>query len=434
MNSLRLKLSDFPVSLVSILTNIQPYQYLLFFLFLQPFLSFTRNEELDFIKHLFYRVFSLSVMIYTAFLMSYQKGRIVFLKIGVEKYLLLYCASITISSLFSIFRGESLISRSITSLITVPILLSLLFTISFWFNDIEKIIKAIRYFVVSVVTVCLIGIIEFLLLSSSGNIENIRIRSIFIDPNIFARFVLFGIFFIVPFIYSKNYIIFKRRTLLFFLFLFLLNLVLSLSRSGYLTLIIGGIYFALTLENKKIRTLIISASVFIGVIIFTYLFTQRSFAGSAIIEPSNINRLQLILGGIDMIQSHWFLGIGYTNFANYFETHYLVNFLSVSSESYKYAGFATEIHNWIIEVCAEQGIVGLTIFVLLFKKIFNQLNNTRKNEIDGTIKNILQGFTFMYFIFLFHGFFYHTFISQFFFWVLSGFSFATILVSTSKLK
>ncbi len=434
MNSIRLKLSDFPISLVSILTTIQPYQYLLFFLFLQPFLGFTRNEELNFLKHLFYRAFSLSVLIYTLFFMSYQEGRISFSRIGVETYLLLYCSSIAISSLFSIYRGESLIGRSITSLITVPILISLLFTVSFWFNDIEKIIKAIRYFLLSVVTVCLIGIVEFLLLSISGNIENIRIRSIFIDPNIFARFVLFGIFFLVPFIYSKDYILFKRKTLLFFLFLFLLNLLLSLSRSGYLTLIVGGIYFALILENKKIRTLIITASVIVGIIIFTYLFTQRSFTGSAIIEPSNINRIQLILGGIDMIQSHWFLGIGYTNFANYFETHYLVNFLSVSSESYKYAGFATEIHNWIIEVWAEQGIVGLTIFFLLFLKIFNQLKQARKNEVDGTIKNILLGFTFMYFIFLFHGFFYHTFISQFFFWLLSGFSFATILVSTSKIK
>jgi putative inorganic carbon (HCO3(-)) transporter len=434
MSSLRLKWSDIFISFFSILTSIEPYRYLLIFLFLQPFLGFTRNEDLDLLKHLFYRIFSLSLLLYTLFFISYQKGKIVLHKSGLEKYLLMYIASITISTVFAISSGEATFGRSVTSLLTVPILISLLYTISYWFDDIKKIIKAIRYFLLSVVIVCIIGIFEFIILSISGGDSSIRINSVFVDPNIFARYVLLGIFFIVPFIFFKDNTIFRRRTLFIFITMFLLSLLLSLSRSGYLTLIAGGIFFALFLDNKKIKSFVISGSIIVGLIIFAYLFTQRSFSGTAIVEPSNLNRVQLIFGGIDMIQSNWFLGVGYTNFAAHFEKHYLENILSISTESYKYAGFATEIHNWVVEVWAEQGIVGLIIFSVLFYKIFQLFNKAKKNETEGTTKNILLGFILMFFIFLFHGFFYHTFISQFLFWVLSGFGVATVIVSTSKSK
>jgi O-antigen ligase len=433
MISLSLKASDIFISFLSILTSIKPYQYLFFFLFLQPFLGFTRNEDIDLFKHFLFRFFSLSLLLYTLFYFSHHYGRIIFVKTGLEPYLAVYIVGVLFSTMSAIAVGNAVVGRMILSLLTVPILVSLFYTSSYWFNDRGKIRIAIRYFLNSVFVVCIIGIIEFIVLSVSGTPINIRLNSVFVDPNIFARYVLLGIFFVIPLLFYKDVNIFSRKTLIFFLILFLLNLLLSLSRSGYLTFIIGCVVFALFIDNRKIKSLMIGGSIAVGLLIFAYLMTQRSFAGSALVEPSNINRIQLILGGLDIIQSHWLFGIGYTNFGNYFEKQYLENILSVSSEAYREAGMATEIHSWIIEVWAEQGIIGLGIFCLLFYKIFSLINTARKRETNSTHRNILMGFILLFFTFIFHGFFYHTFISQFFFWVVGGLGIATARITLNEM-
>jgi putative inorganic carbon (HCO3(-)) transporter len=434
MTAIRSHTFNSSVSVFHALTSAEPYQYLLFFLFIQPFLGFTRNEELDLAKHVFQRAFALSLMMYTLFYLSHHHGSLLFPSIHVERSLLLYAVGVFIPTLIAMVQNKTQTGRTITSLLTVPMLMSLWFTCSYWLDDLKKIVYALKSFVYSVVVVCIIGIIEFISIFISEGFGGDRIRSVFVDPNIFARYVLLGIFFLVPLVTFKDERVFRRRTMLLMLALFLVNLLLSLSRSGYLTLIVGGIVFSLFLGNRRIRSLIIGGSITIGVVIFVYLFTLRSFSGSAVIEPSNINRVQLILGGIDMIRSDGLLGIGYTNFANYYEKNYLENTLSISPEDYKYAGFATEIHNWVIEVWAEQGIFGLIIFIMVFTKVFILLNRSVKKTADGTLRYILMGSTMLFFVFLFHGFFYHTFISQFFFWTVSGISVAAIRFALNEDK
>jgi teichuronic acid biosynthesis protein TuaE len=430
------KSANFQVILpiVSFLMAFGPQQLILIYLGIQPLLGFTKHEELDLVKHLFNRMFVLSLLVYTLLTISHAHGRITFRSTGMEKYLLLYFAGVFISVIAALSFGDTVASRSLTSLATVPILISLVYIVGYWFDTIDAVKTALRYFIISACLVSVYGVGEFFVLGMTEGFGTERVRSIFSDPNIFARYILLGIFFIVPFLFYKDYSLFRRKTLQLFLGLLLVNLLFSLSRSGYLALIVGGIVFSLFIDSKKVKSVIISGSVLVGLLIFAYLLTQRSFTGSAIIEPSNINRFLLILGGIDMIQSNWFIGVGYTNFANYYERHYLENYLSLSSESYKFSGFATEIHNWFIEVWAEQGIIGLIIFIIFFSRLFLLLYRAIANEQIGSMRNILLGFFMAIFVFLFQGFFYHTFISQFFFWLIAGFAVAALQIAVRNQK
>lgn len=421
--------SGFLSDLALFMTSVEPHQYLLFYLFIQPILGFTKNEELDLFKHLFNRVFVLLLMIYTILTLSSRKGRIVFEWTGLEKQLLFYAGSVTVSTVAAIAFGDTSVSRSVASLITLPVLISLVYVVCHWIDRLELLKTAVRYFILSAVMVSLYGLLEFFMTGFSEGFGSERVRSVFSDPNIFARYILIGIFFIAPFLFYRDESIFKRKILAGIFSLLIVNLLLSLSRSGYLALIVGGIVFSFFIDNRKIKSAVIGGSVIAGLLIFTYLLTQRSFSGTAIIEPSNINRVLLILGGIDMIQTHWFLGVGYTNFANYFERHFLENYLSLSSDSFKVTGFATEIHSWVIEVWAEQGIVGLTVFIAFFHRYFSIINRAIVSQPVGTMRNILLGFFLAVVMFLFQGLFYHTFISQFFFWLIAGFGLAASQVA-----
>jgi O-antigen ligase len=414
--------------------GLTPVHILLLFLFAQPFLGFTRDDTLDLIKHLFLRGFVLSMLLYTLYSISMTTARLSLPAIGLEKELLIYIFGITLSCLVALVEGIAVVSRTITSVATVPLLIVTMYIICYWFDTREKIIKAARYFLLSVASVCIIGLAEFALLTVMGEHPDGRLHSVFVDPNIFARYVLFGIFFIISLLYFRGDRIYSKTTLYGFLGLYLINLLLSLSRSGYLTLIAGCILFSFYLGNRKIRLSVIVGAILVGVLIFAYLFAQRDFSSGTVVEPSNINRVILITGGLDMIRTHWLMGIGYTNFANFFETYYLGNTLSLSAEAYKYAGYATEIHNWVIEAWAEQGIIGLAIFLLLMRKLFQVLRHARARENDPTMKALLIGFSLMGFTFLFHGFFYHTFISQFFFWTVTAFGIAAANVSTKSVQ
>ena len=152
---------------------------------------------------------------------------------------------------------------------------------------------------------------------------------------------------------------------------------------------------------------------------------ERSALSLSFVEPSAFNRIQIVLGGLDIFSKHWLTGIGYTNFQNYFASNYIEGALAMSLSSYEELGFTVSIHNWCVELLAEQGIIGLVGFCWLFFLFFRTLRQARRATTDKTLNALLIGHILMIFTFLFHGFFYHTFISQFFFWVMSGFALST---------
>jgi len=203
---------------------------------------------------------------------------------------------------------------------------------------------------------------------------------------------------------------------------------MSLSRSGYLTLFIGLFIFSFLFKGKKYKIIAFVTVFLLGLIGILLLATQRDFfGGTAILEASSLNRIQLILGGIEIIQNNWLFGIGYTNFGNYYVATYVSDTLRISAFNYFMLGYATSIHNWLIEVWAEQGIFGLIAFVYLFGSVTWYLFNNFRKTNNSILKVCLSSFLLMISVFLIQGFFYHTFLFHFFFWLMFGFTISLII-------
>lgn len=419
-----LHIKNFVISFL-LLENLKPKNILLSLLFLLPFLGFTKNEDLNLFKHIFFRVAAITVFVLTLFQILSERPPHRLPKTGIEKYLLLYVLSILLSTVIGLWNGTASQSRSLTSLFTVPILISLLYTIPYWIDSKSQIERSIRVLLLSQVLVCLIGLLEVANNFSIFDTRIYRVRSVFHDPNILARYLVIGIFFIISLLQHKVKNIFSVWFLYFTLVLSLLNLILTFSRSSYITFIIGFIiysYFYLKGRKRFIYSLSVAV---IGFVLIVLAFILRA-GGETVFDPSNINRLQLLMGGLNIIENHPLVGIGYSSFANYYETVYLEGYLSISSEIYKSVGLATEIHNWLIEIWSEQGVIGIIVFMLLFVKIFRIFTSALQQTGDTLYQSVLIGYIMMFYVYLFHGFFYHTFITQFVFWIMAGFGVSVV--------
>ncbi len=423
----RFAFRDFLLSVIMFWVSLNPTTVLLAFLLLQPAFDFTRSDELNLIRHILLRVVTVYLLLQTFVYLSRTKGRIRLFPTGLKRPLILYVGTAIISVGAAILADRTDIGRALLAVLTIFLLVSLMYIIPFWFRSRELVFKVIKVFFISVWVVGTIGVVQVGLNFVSPS-QAFRLSSVFHDPNIYARFMVIAIFFAFSLLLFSNERIVKRSQLIGLIALAFFNLLFSFSRSGYATLVFGSLFFATFIESKKLRFLVIGSAILLGAGAFVVLVSQR-FEGSAIVESSNLNRVQLILGGIEMIRNHWLEGIGYTNFGNFYKTFYLGGVLHVSPETYEQMGYATSIHNWFIEVWAEQGVVGLVGFMWLFVILFRKLRDARRSTADTSLQALLIGYSLMMFVFIFHGLFYITFISQFFFWVITGFALATARIA-----
>jgi O-antigen ligase len=317
----------------------------------------------------------------------------------------------------------------IYALTTIALLLLFIKVIPYWFNSFDSIFRVINVYVFATIIIDLFGILEFVLNRLILNDIFFRMSSVFKDPNIYARFNLIAIFFLLSILFfqknlTKNHKVYYSSALI----LTIVCVFLSLSRSGYLTFVLGLIVFSFLFKGKQYKIIVIGIVSLFTIIGVLLLATQRDFfGGTAVVETSGINRIQLILGGIRIIKDNWLLGIGYSNFGNFYITTYVSKILKTTEFTYYMMGYATSIHNWLIEVWVEQGIIGLLAFIFLFSNILKYLFSTFKKESDPLKRVCLSSFYLMTCVFLIHGFFYHTFIFHFFFWLM--FSFAVSLIT-----
>lgn len=419
---------NFSISINYFLDTITPKRLIIAIVLFQPFLEFSRHLELDILRHIIQRL--LVIFLFFFFLWQYFKSPISkkIESFGIEKPLIIYFVTSLLSVIISSQLYEIDLIKSITALITIPILYMNAYLFPVWINDINSIKKIYKAILFSVFIVSFYGIIQFIVFSFITSTP-FRLSSIYIDPNIFSRFILIGIFFIITqFIFTKKTLI-DKKYLIIVLLMALFCLLFTFSRSGYATFFIGLVILAFFSNSKKVKFLSVFSILVLGAISFAFLFSQRTFVGGEIIEQSSFNRIQLILGGIEIITEHPLFGIGYANFANYYSKNFVESLFRMSMYDYEMMGFTSHIHNWVVEVWAEQGIFGLIAFVWLFISLFKTIKSELRKNQNIYIKPLLISSYLMVCIFLLHGFFYHTFISQFYFWVLLGISFSIISVS-----
>ncbi|HTX19816.1 MAG TPA: O-antigen ligase family protein [Bacteroidota bacterium] len=422
---------EFALGVLDIGTSISPSRILLVLLFFLPFLDFTGDEPIDLAKHILFRTLAVGLLTYSIVVVAIKGGRR-FPALSLGLPLTAYAATAFLSVASAVLNSRIAGNRAFLALATLPMLISFLYVTPYWVNTRQMVLKGVRVLLLSVLTAGLIGLAEIALHFLLPAQIPIRVSSVFHDPNIFSRFLATGIFFAGALLLFNVHDVFPRKALWLILSVSFVCLFFTLSRSGTGTVLVGVVLLALLAKRRKLALFLALLVPILGMLALAFLIYARQFGNNAFIEPSNINRIQLIIAGLDMIRQHWLLGIGYTNYSYVFVQSYFNSTMAVSLVNYEMLGYQTSIHNWLIEVWAEQGIFGVVGFVWFFGSLFRRLRAARARSVDKTLQAILAGYTLMFFAFLFHGFFYHTFISQFFFWVNAGFATAAITAANRE--
>ena len=239
--------------------------------------------------------------------------------------------------------------------------------------DEENNFKVISVVLLIGTLIALLGILEYIF------IANRRITSTFTNPNPFATYLLILFLFSWGLALSTD----KKATRVS-AFIFLLGLLLSGSRAGFLSTIIAlpMIYIGSKgreLVEKLIKTLIllIFALITTNIIIFIAPLIQDKMGVSmadflirkdSLLGSSFVGRLEFWRVAFDLFKNRTLTGYG---LGTYFSAYYL-----------EYGGnqwYSRFAHNHYLQILSETGIIGLILFfiflVVSFKAIYNKFKS-----------------------------------------------------------
>ncbi|MDQ7095571.1 O-antigen ligase family protein [Desulfosporosinus sp. PR] len=213
--------------------------------------------------------------------------------------------------------------------------------------------------------------------------EIARVNATFVDPNIFARYLVLGIVasLILQYLCRK-----PGERLVYFASLagLLAALAITLSRSGVVTLAAVLILMCLLIRRKRMLQPIGVLAV-IGIVILALrptvwqrLLTIRNGLGAL-----DEQRAYLFRASWAMFRDHPLLGVGLGGFQKSFTTNYL---------SYKtaipYVQGVTLSHTTILTIAAELGIVGLLALAWVWVSVLRTLKRVGKGKFNSFAKDL----------------------------------------------
>ncbi|MBI4897774.1 MAG: O-antigen ligase family protein [Actinobacteria bacterium] len=204
-----------------------------------------------------------------------------------------------------------------------------------------------------------------------------RVQSLFFDPNIFGRFLVLVMLTVSALmIYtSRAHRVFYAAVVLAVLWA---GLVLTLSQSSFAALLAGLI--ALAAMRWNARAVLGSAGVvLLAGVVFAIAVPSVSgidLSSSRSAETSTSGRLDLVTGGLKLWRDRPLVGQGAGGFAAEFQRGSLAHDSAFGSPS------TTKSHTAPLTVAAEQGVVGLAVFLALlwtcFKCVFRRTGDDRR--------------------------------------------------------
>ncbi|MBO8157759.1 MAG: O-antigen ligase family protein [Bacillaceae bacterium] len=184
-----------------------------------------------------------------------------------------------------------------------------------------------------------------------------RLTGLYSDPNILILSLIPFLFFLL----SNT----KSKINKIGLVIILINVLLTLSRGGYIAIAFGiFIYIILSPFKEKIR--LISISIFWLII---SLFTTRIFFNinilslissrfNAIFEDNATGRFEIWVNGIELFKKNPLFGIGAFNFRQY---------------NLYFFGDGHYMHNTLLEILVEGGLIGFSLYLLFLVAIFRNI-------------------------------------------------------------
>lgn len=255
----------------------------------------------------------------------------------------------------------------------------------------------------------------------SGFLRN-RILSIFWDPNVYAKYLLFVILLPISVIFTKNSLAYRDKLyLIALIFLALFSIVLTMSRSGILGFLVGvTTIFFMSLIGREINyqkafvlILILISLAFVFIKPPKYFmrigFLSQSFRNVKILDLTG-GRKYLMSAGIKMIKDKPLTGFGLDSFSDAYKDY----------RSPEVAGRLAESHNSMITVASENGLIGLSVMLwVILLAIFRALKFAKSN-LDFRLKTFAYWIPAVIIAFLVHSSLYAYFFEDPFLWLPLG--------------
>lgn len=318
------------------------------------------------------------------------------------------------SSLISLINAQN-ITRGIIVLFFTIFTIVISIVIPNLIKNKENLEKIIKIILLSATIVSIFGLYQFIgdVIGLPDEITGLRehytkkvfgfprIHSVSTEPLYFANYLLIPISLLLSFLLSKKNkkLPFNIIITVFILALTTLCFILTLSRGGYLALaflfFLFGIFFIRSILTPK-KILIIS-SILVTAIISAYgflLFTDREknieiFLNQATTYTDGAGveeRLTTYEDAFSMIKEYPIIGGGIGNFGAY---------ASRNPNSEPKNGWAI-VNNEFLEIWAEQGLLGLIIFLVLIFIIFIRSIKALTYRDNPYFKTILVGLLFAF--------------------------------------
>ena len=169
--------------------------------------------------------------------------------------------------------------------------------------------------------------------------------------------------------------------------LFIIGIVISNSRGGFITLLSTLVFIILSQKKKRVLGLTIGAVAVTGLFVLappSYIERIQTITGTALEEGgTGYGRLTLWKAGLEMMIDHPFTGVGLGRY----QSSYGYEYHREDDSKWRVA------HNSYITVGAETGIAGFLIYFYLLYTIFKENYGIRKSLRIAKIEN-----NFVYFL------------------------------------
>lgn len=235
-------------------------------------------------------------------------------------------------------------------------------------------------------------------LVNAGGIDFVRAAGLFPDPHNFALFAGIILFLALPF--TKSY---------FYNLVSLFSgaaLILSFSRGAYVAAIGTAIFLLAALyfysrhcEERRAteRQSNLRITIFIGIttmaLILTLTPVKNRFLDTFSLEDgSNIGRIKIMKGGLDIFKNNFLFGVGIGNAPIYY------------NEDIDYRN-PTNSHNTYLEIAIENGIAGIAAWLILIFGTILQLIKYLKSPKDEFSQRLAIGLIGALMFFSIHSFF-----------------------------
>ncbi len=282
--------------------------------------------------------------------------------------------------------------------------LSALFIYSFIiFDTIEKLKKFFWCFYIPFIFTVILSFIKTVI--GNFNFENTNLYSLPFYPNHVIYATTMSIF--LPFVfyfrtwYQKGSLI--RILLTWSIFLILIAIYFSYTRSCYIALIGAFIYIYFIKFKKTSRAfLLILVFTILSIkwisIDYNFLKLQPDFTKTIIHQDfkdhliatfrgkdaSSMERLNMWIGGVRMHQDYIWTGVGPNNFPSSYKPYTLYHFHTWVSDN----PLKLSCHNYFLLMLTEQGIIGFLIFLISIFTILYQIDQLYFKANNEKIKNL----------------------------------------------